>query len=763
MKGFTQNKVLRIMRRIVLILLLLFFVFILFFNKYIKEKLDEDIKNDLINDSMIVSKEVDKYFTKYEEVVRQMSTNDKIIDFIKTVNETGDAKGHPDYITIMDTLNRIKETDSEIGYVWLGINAINDLVTHNPDWVQGEDFVITERPWYKELLRSEIYPIHTNPYVGSGTEKHIISIAAPVFSGSEIIGSVAIDIDISKINAFVNNYQVGEEGYSFLMTQENNLVLSFDSQDELEDEFDNFLSEMIEASREGIMLYEYEGEEKFIATTTVDINNWRVASVVPKSETQELISAFNTMSWIIMIAFIVISIVFEVIYRLSTNLEKLNALYALLKEQEEQIKKIAYIDPLTEIPNRRNFIETLEKSIKADQSGGVFLLDIDNFKEINDTFGHVYGDEVLKEVSRLLKQIESDQVFISRFGGDEFLIQMNNTTSDKELNQVIEALSNLFEDPIKVESEALFVSVSMGVTRYPRDSRNVNDLIMNADIAMYHVKNHGKNNHIYYDKHMMNDLKEKAFIEKTLRQVLVDNNLRLVYQPQIDTLSGEVMGYEALVRMPDNAISPAKFIPVAEETGMIVDIGRRVTKEVVLELANLKRNGITPKTISINFSVKQIRDIGYIEYLKDLLLKHSVEAEYIDIEITESVMVENQEETLKYLKGLKDIGVSISLDDFGTGYSSLNYLTYLPVDKIKLDKSLSDKFLLNEKNTVILNIIALAHSLSLKVTAEGIESQDQYETLKGVKCDYIQGYYFDKPLEKDEFEKQFNKSYSDLC
>lgn len=340
---------------------------------------------------------------------------------------------------------------------------------------------------------------------------------------------------------------------------------------------------------------------------------------------------------------------------------------------------------------------------------------------------------------------------------------MNNTTSDKELNQVIEALSNLFEDPIKVESEALFVSVSMGVTRYPRDSRNVNDLIMNADIAMYHVKNHGKNNHIYYDKHMMNDLKEKAFIEKTLRQVLVDNNLRLVYQPQIDTLSGEVMGYEALVRMPDNAISPAKFIPVAEETGMIVDIGRRVTKEVVLELANLKRNGITPKTISINFSVKQIRDIGYIEYLKDLLLKHSVEAEYIDIEITESVMVENQEETLKYLKGLKDIGVSISLDDFGTGYSSLNYLTYLPVDKIKLDKSLSDKFLLNEKNTVILNIIALAHSLSLKVTAEGIESQDQYETLKGVKCDYIQGYYFDKPLEKDEFEKQFNKSYSDLC
>lgn len=242
----------------------------------------------------------------------------------------------------------------------------------------------------------------------------------------------------------------------------------------------------------------------------------------------------------------------------------------------------------------------------------------------------------------------------------------------------------------------------------------------------------------------------------------MDNNLRLVYQPQINTVSGEVIGYEALVRMPENAISPAKFIPVAEETGMIVDIGRRVTKEVILELAKLKRDGVIPKTISINFSVKQIRDSDYIDYLKDLLLQYSVEAEYIDIEITESVMVENQEETLKYLKRLKDIGVSISLDDFGTGYSSLNYLTYLPVDKIKLDKSLSDKFLLNEKNTVMLNIIALAHSLSLKVTAEGIESKDQYQALKKLKCDYIQGYYFDKPLEQDAFEKEFDKNYSDL-
>ncbi|AOY76591.1 EAL domain-containing protein [Clostridium formicaceticum] len=422
-----------------------------------------------------------------------------------------------------------------------------------------------------------------------------------------------------------------------------------------------------------------------------------------------------------------------------------------LKEQEEYIKHLAYHDPVTNLPNRIMFMEELEREISENQCGAVMLLDLDNFKGVNDTLGHVYGDKLLKRVAEELLNIKDEKLFISRFGGDEFQILVKRETEATEIENYAKRISKIFEERLMIKEET-YVSCSIGITLYPFDSNDVTQLIMNADIAMYDAKNSGKSNYKFFNQKMTDKLKEKIQIETTLREAIKKEELKLLYQPQVCGLTGKVVGFEALLRLKFHPISPAIFIPVAEEAGIIIDMGRWVTKEVIKQIAVWKEKGINTKPVAINFSAKQLNDFKYIDFLEDLLKKNNVTPKDIEIEITESIFLENKQETMIFLNNLKALGIKIALDDFGTGYSSLSYLTFLPVDKIKLDKSLNDKFLQLENIAVMESIISLAHSLNLKVVAEGIEDIEQHERLKLVKCDYIQGYLFSKPLEVEEAE-----------
>jgi EAL domain-containing protein (putative c-di-GMP-specific phosphodiesterase class I) len=255
---------------------------------------------------------------------------------------------------------------------------------------------------------------------------------------------------------------------------------------------------------------------------------------------------------------------------------------------------------------------------------------------------------------------------------------------------------------------------------------------------------------------MADKLKEKIKIEKLLRDALKENGFTLLYQPQVSTFTGNILGFEALLRLKAHEISPIHFIPLAEEIGIIIEIGRWVTKEVVKQLKTRKEKGGELKPIAINFSAQQLHDSGYIEFLKALLEKEKISGEYLSIEITESIFLDKKDETITFLHKLKDLGIKIALDDFGVGYSSLSYLTFLPVDKIKLDKTLNDKFLIMDDIMVISSIISLAHSLSLEVIAEGIESIEQYLRLKEAGCDCIQGYLFSKPLDIESIDRIYN-------
>ncbi|MDF2472404.1 MAG: diguanylate cyclase protein [Anaerocolumna sp.] len=441
---------------------------------------------------------------------------------------------------------------------------------------------------------------------------------------------------------------------------------------------------------------------------------------------------------------------------LSQTFEELTASEEELRAQYETIEEYANFDFLTKLPNRMSFMDRLQGELSSNRSGTVLFFDLDNFKSANDTLGHSFGDKILKGVAKRLLEHRCMDAFVSRFGGDEFLILIPELVNQEEIEAVIEKIMKQFEKELIIDQVEYFVSFSIGVTSYPNDSNEINQLIMFADTAMYEAKHTGKNKHMFYSNHMMQELQNKNQVELALRSAMKTDGFFLVYQPQVDVYSGNIVGFEALLRLKDSTVTPFQFIPVAEETGIIIEIGRWVTKEVINQLKTWRNTGYELKSIAINFSSKQLRDKGYIEYLVQLLEESNIEPKFIEIEITESILLEDSNETKEFLTKLKKIGVRIVLDDFGTGYSSLNYLTYIPVDKIKLDKSLCEKFLKHNSNNVMNSIIRLAHSLQLEITAEGIEGIEQYHQLKENQCDYIQGYLFSKPLTCQEIERIYD-------
>lgn len=430
-----------------------------------------------------------------------------------------------------------------------------------------------------------------------------------------------------------------------------------------------------------------------------------------------------------------------------------------MKEQEDYIKYLASHDYLTKLPNRMSFLNQLAKELEAGNSGAVFLFDIDNFKGINDTQGHVYGDELLKVIAERLKTNVDKKMFAARLGGDEFLILIKNTNNHEETEAYAKKLIAVFDESFRLERKENYISISMGITCFPEDGTNLEQLIMYADTAMYSVKHRDKNNYAFYHNEMKKNIDSRVMIEEILRKALKNDGFKLVYQPQVDLKTGKIDGFEALLRLKEHAIRPDQFIPIAEETGLIVKIGRWVAKEAIEQLVRWQDKGLGEKKMAINFSSKQLKDRDFIKYLENLLLANNVKTELIEIEITESILLENNKETMNFLHELKAAGFKIALDDFGTGYSSLHYLTYIPVDKVKLDKSINDKFLNLENNKVMDSLIFLAHSLNLKITAEGIEVWGKYLRLKDGGCDYIQGYLFSKPLEPADVEKVYNHNF----
>lgn len=434
---------------------------------------------------------------------------------------------------------------------------------------------------------------------------------------------------------------------------------------------------------------------------------------------------------------------------LKASEEELNIKYTEILDQKKKNIHISNHDSLTGFYNRQKCIEDLDIKIKEGKEFTIFLFDIDNFKKINDTRGHTYGDIVLKELAQGIRSI-TKKASNYRIGGDEFLILVPDLQDEAEIvKRLIFAFGELTRGALDGRIDPR-ITISLGIARYPLDGNLVEDLIMKADLAMYEAKRKGKNQYCFFDNTILENLLDKVEIENQIRHAISSDGFKLLYQPIISKSSGQIESFEALIRFKDANIPPGIFIPIAEETGLIQDVGKWVIDEAIRQLARWRKEGYLLKPLAINISPIQVYNGGLEDYLLNSLRKNDILASLIVLEITESLLLENIEESLESLNRLRRIGCKISLDDFGTGYSSLSYLTYIPVDKVKLDKSIKDKFLLTGNIEVMKVLIDLCHSLDLEVVIEGVETSLELKKLLDTESDYFQGYYFAKPIPPED-------------
>ncbi len=431
-----------------------------------------------------------------------------------------------------------------------------------------------------------------------------------------------------------------------------------------------------------------------------------------------------------------------------------------IKDSNAKIDYLAHNDPLTNLPNRLLLKARLNKSIEKcndlKQRLAVFFVDIDNFKIINDTYGHSIGDKIINLVAqRLQKNIRKNDT-ISRIGGDEFIIVIEDILEEKNIRKIASKIILDFNEPIQLEEYLFDTTISMGISIFPNNGLTVEDLIKQADTAMYIAKNSGRNQYQFYKEEMTSEIFEKIVMKQEISDAIKNNEFEVYYQPQIDIKSNKIIGAEALLRWNHKSlglISPNDFIPHAEETKLIIPLGDFVLKTACSFIKKLHENDLLKDgKIAVNISAVQLKHGDIFKNVLDNLKNTNLEPEFLELELTETFIMENIQESILILKNLKEIGVQLSIDDFGTGYSSLSYLKQFPIDKLKIDKSFITEIPNSQKDIAIAKtIIALAKGLGIKVIAEGVEKENQKNFLTLENCDQIQGWVYAKALKENEF------------
>lgn len=436
------------------------------------------------------------------------------------------------------------------------------------------------------------------------------------------------------------------------------------------------------------------------------------------------------------------------------------------KKSEQIIKHMAYYDDLTDLPNRVFFFDTLKKEItlcrEKRNKMAILFLDMDNFKRINDSLGHAFGDKLLIEVAMRLKACIRVCDIVARISGDEFSILIKDFLNINETIPIIDNILNVFSKPFNIGNSSINITSSIGVSIFPRDGEIAEDLFKNADIAMYKAKEIGKNCYQFYNANMKTEILRKLNIEVMLRKGIIEDEFLVHYQPQFDSKTKMLRGFEALVRWNNpefGFLSPMEFIPVAEETGLIGTIGEFVLNNACNFIKKINDKYKTNLIIAVNISPIQLKQVNFYDIVTNTIDKSGIIPHNLELEVTENVFIDNFDFALKILRDLKKYGVRIALDDFGTGYSSLSYLKKLPIDLLKIDKCFIDEICeANSKNDFTDVMISLVHKLNIEALAEGVENKFQYEYLVNADIDSIQGFYLGKPLSEEDTEKLIIKS-----
>jgi diguanylate cyclase (GGDEF)-like protein len=423
------------------------------------------------------------------------------------------------------------------------------------------------------------------------------------------------------------------------------------------------------------------------------------------------------------------------------------------RQTEERLAFMAQYDSLTGLPNRYLLLDRLEAAMQRARRNetllGVMILDIDRFKQINDSRGHATGDILLQQVAERLASTLRATDTIARLGGDEFTVLVENATSIDEITAIADKIKNAFATPFETESGEVFTTTSVGITIFPFDDHNRDELLKNADVAMYHAKQE-RNNWQLYRADMNVNTEGRLGMEVELRRALERDEFQLYFQPQIAVKTGEFVGMEALIRWDSKTlgrVSPADFIPIAEDSGLIVPIGEWILRAAAEQCKRWERSGLDPFTVSVNISAPQFRRSNLLQVVSTVLTQCHLDARWLGLEITESSIMKHAEQTIQTLVDLRELGVAIAIDDFGTGYSSLSYLKRFPVNKIKVDQSFVRDISSDPNDAAIVSaVVAMSKQLGIRTIAEGVETAEQLAFLSRLECDEYQGYYFSKPI-----------------
>lgn len=439
------------------------------------------------------------------------------------------------------------------------------------------------------------------------------------------------------------------------------------------------------------------------------------------------------------------------------------------KAQEEKIFHQAHFDSLTDLPNRLLSLDRLTHIIgeaqRQNNKVALLFVDLDDFKKVNDSLGHDMGDEVLMVAAERLSEVLRTGDTVGRLGGDEFILILGGLDDEKSAQKTAERILEQFRSSFDIEGRKLMLTASIGIALFPHDGATPTDLLRNADSAMYHAKSLGRNAYSFYTEEMNQQVARRLQLEEQIHGALDRNEFSLAYQPQVDVQTDKIIGAEALLRWNNQTLGqvpPDEFIPIAEETGLIIPIGQFVLHQALSQASKWQKQYQEDFRMAVNLSPRQFRDPDLISQVERIIQDHQVARHTLEFEITEGVLMNNQQFVKDALRALNHLDVRISMDDFGTGYSSLSYLRNYPFDMLKVDRSFVNDLVEDQADKELINAaISMAHSLNLKVVAEGVENQEQYKLLKDLNCDYAQGYLFGRPMAPDIFARHLESTLED--
>lgn len=428
----------------------------------------------------------------------------------------------------------------------------------------------------------------------------------------------------------------------------------------------------------------------------------------------------------------------------------------------EKITYLAYHDDLTSLPNRRSLQQRLNLEVKnTNQTFAVFILNVNRFKNINDELGHVIGDTFLVELANRLHEIDDTATSFYRQNSDEFIYVLNDIS---RLDEMAQKMIKVFDNSFKIDDYEFYATVSIGISIYPFNGDSVDNLMKNADKAMFSAKENRGNSYCVYREEIHNNNDQSLVLETKLHKALLNNSLYLNYQPKFDIQSGKMTGMEALLRWTDDelgVVPPLRFIPIAEQCGLINDIGVWVLRKASAQMKAWNDQYGTDYHVAVNISPIHLCSKGFIEMLEGVIKESGIQPKHLEIEITEMSLMDYSDELMETIKRIRELGVAISIDDFGTGYSSLSYLKNFPVNTLKIDRSFVNNIIPEKSGVAMISaIISLAHALNLNVVAEGVEDEKELEVLRERGCEYVQGYYYSKPLDEEAFQQKIIEEIS---